>query len=541
MKQKRSLFEPDWKEQIEYVSPYVYSWDDPDEKPKRARRYTSRPTNFLATLISGLIGYTISPNLIWLKLTLEEEKYLNYDSVRDWLETIETVLFAEFNRSNLYSEAPLMVRDAATVGHGTMLIDEDLKHNRVRYTTRKCNEVYIDVDEYGVADTLFRETKMTVRQAVSYFGYDNVSPETQHAFDEKTGRNNYINILHAVYPRLDRNPDIKTSTNMPFASVFVDQDNKHILQESGYETFPYSIFTWERIPGSAYGNSPAASALPDILILNQVEKARLRITQLSGDPAYNVPEKMRGSESVVPGGINYYKEKDMVITPINTGMNFPITISEGQNIEQRIKDWFHVDFFLMLEAMQKNRTATEVVELQGEKAAVLSTLIVNLNNCLATITTRTFNILYKQGKIPDPPACLQGANTHFKIDFLGPLAQAQKRYHQSGGVSKTLSIAGPIIQMNPETLDNIDTDELLKTVCHNNGFPERALRESKDVKDIRARRAAVQQQQQQMAQQDQLADRLTSNFNKLNEPVKQGSALEEMSKQMAGSIGGTNA
>jgi hypothetical protein len=248
---------------------------------------------------------------------------------------------------------------------------------------------------------------------------------------------------------------------------------------------------------------------------------------------------MRGSESVIPGGYNYFKQADQQIQPINTGANYPITIQVVDGFQKRIRNWFHVDFFLML--MQQaagNKTATEVVALQGEQAAILSPLIVNQSAALSAIIKRTFNILYRQGKIPEPPAALAGSGAELKIEFVGPLAQAQKRYHQAGGIAQSLSLAQPVLGLFPQSGDLIDGDELIKSILDNNGFPQTALREDKDVEEIRAARAAQAQAQQDQAVKLQQQQMLLQNYNKLNQPTQGGSPLAELDSQRAGSLGG---
>jgi hypothetical protein len=73
LKTERAKREPDWKAVQRYVAPSVFDWDNPREKiPKRAVRFTSRPTHYLKTLVSGVTGYSVSPNIVWQKLGLED-------------------------------------------------------------------------------------------------------------------------------------------------------------------------------------------------------------------------------------------------------------------------------------------------------------------------------------------------------------------------------------------------------------------------------------------------------------------------------------
>ena len=536
LKDTRSQFETDWKDAENYFCSSIYDWTGGDRKPTRPTRYTSRPSHYLATLVSGLMGYTISPNIVWMKLSLSNRDLMKQAYVKDWLELVERIMYSKFAQSNLYSEAPTFIRNAAVFGHGVMLIDEDPGQKAIRYSTRQPPEIFLDVNEFDHVDTVYRLYAMTVRNAVNYFGYDAMHPTIQRQFDESAGKNAPVTILHAVYPRKNREEGKLDNKNAPFASVYVDWDNKHLIEEKGYWDNPYATFIWNRLPRTGYGTSPAQDALPDVMLLNRAEEARLRVAQRAADPAYNVPDDMRGAESVIPGGFNYYTKPDQIITPINIGANFPITIQVTQDIESRVRDWCFVDFFLMLQANEKNRTATEVVELQGEKAAVLSSLIVNQNNALSAIIRRTFNILARQGELPPVPSILKGSGAQLDIDFIGPLAQAQKKYHQSGGVAASLQFANAIFNLTPEAKDYVNGDVLLTNVFDTNGFPQDAIREEEEVTAIRKARAqaAAQAQQQQMALAQQQA--ILPNLDKMNQAVAPGSMLSDLDQQLAGGL-----
>jgi len=544
LKKERDKRLSDWKDVQKFVAPSVYNWDNPHDKtPKRAIRFTSRPTQFAKTLRSGLVGYSISPNIVWQKLTFEDQTHLDkIHGAKDWLEEVERKLYAEFRRSNLYKQAGVMISSAVDYGHGVMLIDELIKENRLRYMALKTQEIYLDTDEYDNTDTVFRRYAMSLRNAVSFFGIDKLSKTQQNdlKLDENTDKE--IVVIHAVYKRDDIDDDSQDANNMPYASVYFDEDENRILMESGYNEFPFAVFIWEPVYGTPYGESPAIQALDDIRILNKIDEQKLKVAQMAGSPAYNLPETMREQNSVVPNGHYYYDKNypQSIITPVNSGTNFPITLEVYHDIEDRVKDWFNVDFFLALQRKQDQRmTATEVIELQGEKASVLSDLVVNLNSALEKIIQRSFNILWRQGKIPQPPAALANSDAQISVDFMGPLAQAQKKYHESHGIQQSLNLIGAVAKIaGPTALDVVDFDSTLKRGLEGMGFPQDAIREDKDIEEIRKQRAEQEAKRDQMAVAMEQQKNMMGNYNKLNEPVKPGSAIDELNQQMAGMQGG---
>jgi hypothetical protein len=549
LKTERGKREADWQEVQQWVSPSVLKFNSTGKVPTRPRRFTSRPTNYLKTLVSGITGYSISPNILWQKLSLVDTAMLDQYGVKDWLEAAERVLYAEFARSNLYAQVPKLIADAATYGHGAMLVDEDVLNGRLRFTTLRIPEFYLDINEYDEVETVFRCFTMTLKNAVSFFGEEQLSPAVQEDFKDKKKWNNEISVIHAVYRRQDYDEEKQDRKNMPFASVYVEEGQDHVIEESGYREFPYAVFVWDKIAGTGYGESPAIHALDDIRYLNKAEEARLKVAQLAAEPPMNAPDTMRpetevipredgtpgkragrGREMILPGLVNYYDSPEEIMTPVNVGMNFPITIQVTESIEARIRDWFQVDFFLMLQHQQggKPMTATQVMELQGEKAAVLSDLVVNLNGALSRIIQRSFNILWRGRKIPPPPDAIAQYGAKLKVDFIGPLAQAQKKYHETGGIVQGLNLMSIIAQIAPDALDVVDFDEMAKTGLEGAGTSQFVIREKEDIDAIRKARA--QAQAQAMAQQQAMEQQknILGNFNKLNEPLKQGTALEQM-------------
>lgn len=535
LKSKRAIHEGEWQDVCTYLGSKTLDWTSAKDEVKRPMRHTGRPTEYLDKLVSGIMGYTISPNVTWLKLSLSNADMLDYYGVKDWLEKTEKALYEEFNRNNLYSQAPVFIANAAMFGHGVMLIDEK-QEGACRFMALAEPEVYIAANEYGDIDTVFRFFSMTVKNIVSRFGEERVSDSIRKDNEDAAGRQKEIHILHAVYPRAEYDSEKLDDKNMAYASYYIDFENDVILEEGGYHELPYSVFIWEHLSASAYGDSPARKAIPDMRLLNKAEEARLKLAQLAAEPPMNVPDAMRGHESVVPAGYNYYEKPDMIMSPINIGANFPITLDTVKDLEERVRDKFHVDFMLMLQAQTAQKTATEVVELQGEKAAMLSSLIVNQNKALSEIVKRTFSIMFRQGRLPETPEILKGSGAVLNIDFVGPLAQAQKRYHQTGGVQTSLTLAQPVIQMNPESLDYIDVDKLLVNVLDTNGFPQSAIREEDDVQKMRMERAQAQAQAMQAQLQMQQQAQLTQNYDKLNEPVQQGSPIAALTEQLQGGI-----
>ena len=540
LKTRRQDFESAWEEAQRFVSSTVLTFTDEtdtaDEQYLIPRRITGRPANYLETLVAGISGYSINPNILWLKLGIADRELEEQYGVKDWLELAEEALYKAYNDGNLYGQMPLLIESAATFGHGVMLVDEDVVSRKIRCSTMNAREIYLDTNEYDEVDTVFREFFMTIENAAAYFGRDKLAPEIRDTWNDEESKARTIHLLHAVYKHKSSEGENILKGKWMYASVFVDLDNRHLIKEGGYQDFPYAVFVWKKSTGKKYGMSPALAAVNDIKLLYKAEESLLEVAQLSAKPPMNVPQRMQGSEQLVPDGRNYYMTPDQIISPVQVGANFPITIEITRDMEERIKDWFHVDFFLMLQQQQRPMTATEVVELQGEKASVLSNMVTNLNYALQKIVQRSVDILFRQGKMPEVPYALQRARTSMKVDFIGILAQAQRKAHRTSGIMQGLQVMGALAEMAPavpqiaEAFDYVDASQILKNGFESGGMSQLAIREEDDVQKIRQARAEAQAQalQQQAAMQQQ--QDLLKNYKQLNEPVNPDSPMGRLER-----------
>jgi hypothetical protein len=538
MKVIRKPFEREWEAAQERVSnvilPFGGEGYEGNREYKIPKRISDIPAHYLEYLVTGVCGYSISPNIDWMRLGLTDKKLENGYGVQDWLEGCRNALYGAYNQSNLYAQMPKVIESAATFGHGVMLIDEDINNNRINFQAMNPGEIYIDTNEHDEVETVFREFYMETENAVSYFGLEAMDDKVKARWNDGEGGREPIRLLHAVFRR--KNADGKTLTNkdMEFASIFVDITNRHIIKESGYRDFPYAVFIWKKVNGKKYGTSPAMNAKNSIWKYFKLEEAVLKTAQLASDPPLMVPEELRGNDldETYPGGRLYYNiMKSGEVRPVQLGMNFPITLEVMRNELNSIKELFHVDFFLILDRQTRQITATEVMQLQGEKAAMLSNMINNLNATLQKIVQRSFDILIKQDKIPEAPAAVKGSEAGMKVDFISIMARAQQKASEWEGIQASMQMAGVMANLSGaapglgEGLDYIDSSEMIKRGFRSFGISERVIREEKDVEEMRLRRAEAAEAARREEAAARQQETLLKNYKNLNQPVMPGSPL----------------
>jgi hypothetical protein len=498
----RRPWEGMWEEIIDYVIPRLGDIRGSQEKGQKhgQKVYDGTAITALELLADGFHGYLVSPSMQWFRLRMANRLLEEIPAVKEWLQEAEKALYSAFQRSNFYEAMSQYFLDGGSIGTAAMYIEEDIRNDRIVFSTRHPKECFIAEDSYGNIDTLFRKFKITAKQAKERFDLEKLSDNIKRAAENAPYEE--FEFIHAVFPRDEYDEAKKDNLNKPFASVYVQADGQRLASESGYNTFPYSVWRWRKHSNETYGRSPASDALVDILGLNQMSKTLLGAAQNAVDPPMNVPAEQKGKVRLVPHGINYYEETGRMIFPVNQGINYPVGVDREEKKKQAIEKHFKVDFFLMLANAQRQMTATEIVERMGEKAAVLGTTIGRLNSeCLNPLIDRIFDIELNKTTSslqPVPDELYKYGGESIEVDYLGPLAQAQKRLFKTQGVLSSLERIVPIIQANPQTADIIDWDTVVREVLDAYGMPQKAIRPEEMVKALREQK--MQEQQAMMMQ-----------------------------------------
>lgn len=458
---ERLPFEVTWEQLARYFHPYREDLFDNKVKGLVLGRYLYDPTGVFAVrmLAEGLFGYLMSPAIDWFRLEIVD----NEDpETKLWLESIVKALYAALRRSNFYSEIVEFLTDGITFGTGVLYHEENIGDEKIFYKVISPGCVWIDEDAYGRVKTVYRRDKYSLSQA-------------KEKFEGCTEEGSFI---HAVMPDGDK-----------WKSIWYHEKTGNIVRVGKYEAFPYIVWRCIKNPQSAYGFSPALMALPSVKTLNKIRKSLLEAALLSVKPPLNVPQD--AEVDLTPNGINYYNNPNDIIKPVAMGIDFPIGQEREEAVQKSVRDFFNIDFFLMFAHQERAMTATEVVGRQGEKAAILGNMVGRLTGeLLDAVIEGCYEIEYRAGRLPELPEALQG-EASIEIEYLGPLAVAQKKLFQSKGLTHALEEIAPIIQLKPETSENIDWDYLVRYAYEVAGAPVKGLLENDVVKENRLTRAVT--------------------------------------------------
>ena len=242
----------------------------------------------------------------------------------------------------------------------------------LRYRQVYLGELFYAVNHQGQVDKVFRRFKMTLRQLAQKFGEAALPPE----FPEKLKLNPEAEhfVIHVVQPNASYEAGTLDNRAFRFSSHYILLEQKHLLQEGGFRTFPYAISRYVLAPGEIYGRGPAMNVLPSINVLNEEKKVILKAGHRAVDPVLLVHDDgILDGFSLKPGALNsgaVSSDGRPLVHPLPVGdMNIGKELLDDERAV--INDAFLVTLFQIL-VQTPQMTATEVIERAREKGALLS-------------------------------------------------------------------------------------------------------------------------------------------------------------------------
>lgn len=507
-RQREEDVEDVWEDITRYVLPrvtQVKGGKRPEPRRYGEDMYNSEGLNALRLASNGTSGYMMPRTARWVKMEPTNKEVLNIPGVRAFFEDTTEALHGELNRSNYYGEMTPVLDNGFSVGTSTLFIEDDPDSGAVNIISVDPSEMYISENKYKKADTFFRRHWMTGQAMLDKF--DDAIDEKM---TEQIKRNPFemYEIIHAMYKREDRVFEKIDSLNKPWASVYILVEKNQILRESGFDFPRYVCWRHTRITGTPYGGSPAWDALADILRINSHSMDLLDASHLAVRPPMAFPQEMHELD-ISPNGMNPFRLPGRVPQKLDVLGDFPFGQEREEAIRRSIRDHFQTDFFLLLTQSDRQKTAFEVSEMAGERAAVMSTVIGRIES---ELIDPTLEIIYRlaslAGRMPEVPAALLESGDEFRWEYVGPLAQLQRRHHGQRTRSELLMQNQAILEIFPDTRDIIDGDELLRVAMHEGGMAPHVIRDKDAVQVIRQQRAEMEAQQMQQESELQQAQAL---------------------------------
>jgi len=501
LKAQRGTWESHWQDLTNFVLPNESDFNLNRSKGDKRTTLVYDSTGIHANemLAAGLHGMLTNPASNWFSLRVKDsmDNFADNAEAKQWLEETTNVILAELSAPDVAFPSHIheYYLSLCSVGTACMFVGEPTTREGISFRSIHIDEIFIAENADGIVDTVFRIFKMTVRQIVQKWGEKSLSPRIQRMYEKKEF-DKEVELFHCVYPRDDVDKGKKAATMLPVASVYIDEKEKHVLAEGGFDEMPYMVGRWSKTVGEVFGRSPAMTALPDIKMLQEIMKTTIKAAQKVVDPPLLVPDDgVLGPVRTIPGGLNYYRASSGArIEPLLTGGNIGLSYEMMNDLRERIRTTFFLDQLQFQGAPRM--TATEVVERTERTLRLLGPTLGRLQSeFLGPMIERIYGVLSRAGRLPEPPESI--SELELKIEYVSPLARAQ-RQTETQGIMRTLEFVGPIAGMDPQAAQIIKGADTVRHIAELNGVPPMLLKSDDDLM------AEMQAQQQAQAAQQQM-------------------------------------
>ena len=528
LRDAQQVWRLDWQDQAEIAMPAksdIISFRKPGTRRTENifdMTFALAVDTFSGHLYSSITNFAMQ----WFGLTMRH--LAESQRANQWLDEVARDLYQEMVADD--SQVPQSIfeslRHYALFGTGAHFVDEQPFSLNEGGGFRGYQSFAPNIGTYypvenasGRVDTMYRDIELTPLQAEEWFGRENLATDVQDVLaDQTSSKRWYVPAphVHVVRPRRDRDPLTQDALNMPFESAYIDEKNKHVVDEAGFRWFPYQVFRWQKlIPHSPYGFGRGHLALPESKTLNLIDQDMLRaLPRAMTPPAFLVGAgaDTAGKVSLLPGAMNPL-EKGSAVVPYVGMERIDVAILQVQERQARINRAFFLDqlAFLPDVAQRTQRTLGELLLRQREMARIMGPAFVRLlSELLNPFIDVCFALKLHALALPDPPPeVIEAAVANqgqIDVEYTGSLARGVRDTETEAITEGIEFLLGIMRETGDRTiLANVNMDDSTARFLETRGFPKGLITDRRLMQEIRAAAVQAAQEQAQIDQGAQVA------------------------------------
>lgn len=491
MTANRTNYESQWQDIANYSLPSRDFYNSYAPGSKRNAKIFDITAIYANEQLAGWIhGSSGSSQSEWFTLGVDGKGTVGR-TLQLWLDACKNGMHDIFNNTMGSFSTQLHEYYLELCAFGNGIFYEEFVDGRIQFRCFPLADCYFTENAWGVVDTMYRRTRWTVKAAYQYFG------EKSSAFIiEKFASDpmSIIEIVHCVEPRIGDTIVGGYKTKKPWASYYIDVKGQAILDEGGYDMFPYQVGRFTKRSGEDYGFGAGGSALPSTKMVNRMMEVSIRGIEKLVDPPLLVPDDgVIQNITLQPGGINVYRAGSDKIEPLVTNTRPEIAIQAIQGVQQDIMRQYYVDW-LQTRVGGQPPTATEVVDNRDKSMRLMSPILArDESEFRGNLIKRVFYLGMQNGLLPPAPPEMDGKK--IRIKYISPMAQAQ-RMGEMDSIVRSIQFGNMLSPFDPLIGSNINTDKVFRYVAQKiNHVPEEILNSMDDVNAMRQSNAQANAQQ----------------------------------------------
>jgi hypothetical protein len=492
LRQQRVHFEKIWQDVADRIIPRKAEFrrqrsraTEPKGDKRTERIFDAAPALALDRFAAAMHSLVTPRNQQWHSLRPMDQDLAEDPEVKRYLEDVNKRLFSARYSSNFDNQVHECYFDSGAFGNMAMFIGDRLGRS-IYYKTVPMDQLYFMENEYGVVDLVHREFPMTARQAAQKFGLQKLPSQIREAADKRPEQEFWF--LHCVKPREDADVSRRDYRGMAFASYFISIDSREIVGEGGFRVFPYAVSRYAVTSGEVYGRGPAQLILPDVMMLNEMNRTMIQAAQLAVlPPLLAHRDGILDAIRLTPAAINYGGVDDngrQLIQPMQVGGNLNIGLELMDQKRALINDAFWNTLFQIL-VDTPNMTATEAMLRAQEKGALLAPTASRIESeFLNPLVERELDILAAAGELPEMPDALMEIGGMFEVEYTSPLERA-RRAEEGVAILRTFEQIAPLAQVaGPAVFKRFNLDEAARVLADVNGVPAKIMYTDEEMAEI---------------------------------------------------------
>lgn len=440
--------------------------------------YASMPLFAHEMGAAGLHSMFTSDTLPWFVTFPLDERLRRDNQVMAWFQAADEADYNTFNdpANNFAPQSHELYMDWLGFGTSCMAM---LPHDEMStfFSTRHLKEVVAFENDLDRVDHLNRRFQWTAKKAVTKWGERAGEAANKALADGKPETKFWYH--HRTMPRRDRDPQRADGRNKPFESVYVCEEEQTIIEEGGFDLFPYLYPRLGKIPSETMGRGRGMGALPDIKMANELFRLIHRGAEKQIDPTMQAPDD--GYLSPLqsgPGKWIYYRaglRPTDRAAPILTNGQPQIGMDLLNALYTSIKDWFFNNLLLSPTdpsdpaSAGKGVTATFTAKQQQEQMRALSAL--NSRGAAELTNPAVERVRYNNFRLsqmrrfgpgsPYPPPPPQLAGAKWRARMSSPIALAQ-RAAELTAIDQLVQRQVQLRQIDPEAPMIIDSEAVIR-------------------------------------------------------------------------------
>jgi len=449
---------------------------------------------------AGYIANWIPKDRLFFGVRLMNREVAEMDVAKRWCALATQIAHDEIFGSNYMQQLQQTVKSFIAFGPACSYSEFSTKLRSLNFKNWHISTYIFKENSKGIPDCVSIKFKKTARQLCEEF--DNPGPKVIEAASSLKTESKVFTFIHIVRPRINRNRWLVDSLNMPYESIFVNADEKIIVEEGGFEEQPFTIARWEQSTDKC-GRGRGTAVLSLVKELQQMHKDFLEMgNRFNRFPMEVVRDNLENDEvDLSPDAKNYVRQVDS-IRPVAMGAtgNFPVTKEILEYFRDMVKnDGFYNDIFSQFRSLKGDRRVTLELELRNQEG--LDQLISSVSNIESEYftpqLTRCVLLLLRNRRIPPPPAELQGQD--FGIEYMGKLALAAKQYQARGFVQFSQFVTN-FKDIYPQVGDVINLERTIPDVALAMGMKVEHLNTPEEMAEKQQKREQQEQMMEQLAQ-----------------------------------------